>query len=401
MRMFHVKHPAFLQDPALKAVLSALPAARLVGGAVRDALAGLAVADIDLATPEPPEAVVRALRAAGLKHAPTGLQHGTVTAISGGRGFEVTTLRRDEATDGRHAEVAWTEDWQQDAARRDFTFNAMSMRPDGLVYDYFGGAEDLRAGRVRFVGEAARRIREDYLRVLRFFRFHGRYAAGAVDPATAAALRDGAAGLGRLSAERVWSELKRILSLPDPTETVALMEALGVLDAVLPGASAEGFARVVRAGAPADPLLRLAALGPGEGAAARFKLSKAEAAALHGLAGPAPDPGWDDDDLRRALAATPAGTLAGRIWLAAAAGGNLTGAGAGAGAGDWAGLRQRLGAAARPVFPLHGRDAVRLGVEPGPRVGALLEAARAWWLAGGCQADAAACGAELARLARG
>ncbi len=175
--------PAFLADPSLRSVLAALPEARLVGGSVRDAVVGREVADIDLATPRRPEAVMQALRDAGLKAVPTGIEHGTVTAVAGGRGFEVTTLRRDVATDGRHAVVAFTDDWQQDAARRDFTINAMSMTPDGAVFDYFGGREDLHAGRVRFVGDAATRIAEDYLRVLRFFRFHARYGLGAPDPA--------------------------------------------------------------------------------------------------------------------------------------------------------------------------------------------------------------------------
>ncbi len=163
--------------PALARLFAALPQARLVGGCVRDALAGYPVADFDLATPDPPDAVMAALKTAGLRAIPTGLDHGTVTAVVDGRGFEVTTLRRDVATDGRHAQVAWTADWQEDAARRDFTINAMSMAANGTLYDYFGGQADLAAGRVRFVGDAAARVAEDYLRILRFFRFQARYAA--------------------------------------------------------------------------------------------------------------------------------------------------------------------------------------------------------------------------------
>ena len=371
-----------LDDPALAAVLGALPAARLVGGVVRDTLAGRTVADVDLATPEPPDRVIAALNAAGLKHAPTGLAHGTVTAISGGRGFEVTTLRRDEQTDGRHAVVAWTDDWREDAARRDFTINAMSMARDGTVFDYFGGRADLEAGLVRFVGEAGARIAEDYLRVLRFFRFHGRYGAGPPDAETAEALRDGVAGLEFLSLERVWMELKRILLLDDPAPTVALMAELGVLAAVLPGAvDVAALGRLVRAGAPADAMLRLAALHPGTTAVARFKLSNAEAATLDSLAGAAPDPAWDDDALYRAMADTEPSALVGRAWLH------------GADATTIARLAGR-----RPVFPLQGRDALAMGVPPGPAVGAKLAVVRDWWLAGGCRADAAACRAELARL---
>lgn len=382
--------PDFLHDPALQAVLAVLPSARLVGGAVRDALASRPVSDIDLATPERPDAVIGALAAAGLKHAPTGLQHGTVTAISQGRGFEVTTLRTDERTDGRHAEVAWTTDWQQDAARRDFTINAMSMRPDGAVFDYFAGLADLQAGRVRFVGDPAQRIAEDYLRVLRYFRFHARYAISAPDPSTLDALAAGVPGLARLSAERVWSELKRILAVPDPVEAIGLMARLGVLPAVLPGASdPAALAHLVRAGAPADPLLRLTALYPAAAdLAERLKLSKSEAATLASLAGPAPDPAWDEPTLRRALAETPASALLGRTWLV------------GGDAPQWQGLRARLAATCRPVFPLHGRDALQLGLPAGPAIGLLLDAVRSWWMEGGCRADVAACRAKLADLAR-
>lgn len=383
-----VEPPAWLREAGLQAVLAALPGARVVGGAVRDSLAGRAVHDVDLATPYPPERVMAALAAAGLKHVPTGLQHGTVTAISGGRGFEVTTLRTDERTDGRHAEVAWTTDWQQDAARRDFTINAMSMRPDGAVFDYFGGRADLAQGRVRFVGDPVQRIAEDYLRVLRFFRFHARYAAGPPDPVTEAALRQGAAGLDRLSVERVWTELKRILETPEPVAALRLMERLGVLAAVLPGhAPLDRIAWLVDSGAPPDPLLRLVTLDPDPGLAARLKLSRAEAMTLEAYAGVAPDPAWSDNSLRRALADVPAEVLVGRAWLAG-----------GAGPG-WAGLRARIAAMPRPVFPLHGRDAMQLGMPAGPAVGVLLAAVRAWWMAGGCRASAAECRAELARRA--
>lgn len=390
--------PAFLSDPALLAVLAVLPGARLVGGCVRDAIAGRAVADIDLATPSPPDAVTRALQAGGLRAVPTGLEHGTVTAVSGGRGFEVTTLRRDQATDGRHAQVAWTADWREDAARRDFTMNAMSMLPDGAVYDYFEGAADLHAGRVRFVGDPAARIGEDYLRILRFFRFHARYGHGEPDPSALDALRDGVPGLARLSPERVWSELKRILATSDPRGAVRLMDGLGVLPAVLPGPfDLARLDRLLQAGGPADALLRLAALGRGGargvGAgldlAARLRMSVAERDRLVALAGPAPAPGMDDDALRRLLADAPPGAMTGRAWLAGDAG------------PDWAALRARLAALPRPVFPLEGRDALSLGVPPGPAVGELLRAVRAWWMDGGCRAAAVACRAELARRVAG
>ncbi len=388
----HIAPPAFLSDPALQAVLAALPGARLVGGCVRDAIAGRAVADVDLATPSPPDEVTLALQAAGLRAVPTGLDHGTVTAVSGGRGFEVTTLRRDKTSDGRRAQVAWTTDWQEDAARRDFTMNAMSMLPDGAVFDYFGGVADLHAGRVRFVGDPAARIAEDYLRILRFFRFHARYGHGDPDPAALEALRDGVPGLARLSPERVWSELKRILTTADPRGALRLMAGLGVLVAVLPYAlDLARLDRLVQADGPPDPLLRLAALVPGAGLdlAARLRMSVAERDRLLALAGPPPEPGMDDDALRRLLADAPPGALPGRAWLAGNAG------------PTWDALRGRLAALPRPVFPLEGRDALALGVPPGPAVGELLRVVRAWWLDGGCRANAAACRAELARRLAG
>ncbi len=375
---------SLLADPALVPVLAALPGARLAGGCVRDTLAGRPVADIDIATPDPPDVAGAALRKAGLRVIPTGLAHGTLTAISQGRPFEVTTLRRDEETDGRHARVAWTSDFEEDAARRDFTINAMSLDQAGVLHDYFGGAEDLAAGRVRFVGEAGRRIAEDYLRILRFFRFYARYAAGPPDAQAAAAIAAATAGLARLSAERVWQELKRILATPDPVPAVALMQRLGVLEAVLPEATGpDRLAHAVRAGAPADPLLRLAALAPAPGAlASRLRLSAAEAARLAALtSGQVPKPGDDDDALRRYLADDTAEILAGRVWLA----------------GGDAELQARLAALQRPRFPLEGRDALALGAPPGPAVGEALRRTRAWWLEQGCRATPGACLQVLAR----
>jgi len=263
------------------------------------------------------------------------------------------------------------------------------MAPDGTLYDYFGGADDLRAGRVRFVGEAARRIAEDYLRILRFFRFWARYGTGDPDPDAGAAIAAGVSGLSILSPERVWSELKRILAAPDPMRAVALMAELGVLAAVLPGgADPAALAALVASGAPADPLLRLAALAQGgpDDLADRLRLSNDERdrlAALRDTAVPRPDS--DDAALRRALADTPADILIGRSWLH------------GGGGPDWGSLRARLAAMPQPVFPLSGRDVVALGIPPGPAVGEALRAVRAWWLDDGCQADAQACTAELAR----
>lgn len=371
-------------------VWAALPEARVAGGAVRDWLAGREVADVDFAVKLTPEAVMARAKAAGLKAVPTGLAHGTVTLVAAGRGFEVTSLRRDVTTDGRHAVVEFTDDWQEDAARRDFTINAMSMAQDGRVYDYFGGRDDLAAGRVRFVGEADARIKEDFLRVLRFFRFFARYGRGEpdADAVTAiTALRD---GVKALSAERVWSEIKRILQAPDPVPALRLMLQTGVLALVLPEADLARLGAMRAAGAPADALLSLAALGCGDVAAfaARWRLSGAEAERLAVLVVPnVLRPEDDDLALRRALADNPADVLVDRIWLAGAAG------------PDWADLRARLLRMERPVFPLQGRDLAALGLAPGPEMGEVLRELRAWWLAGGCVADAAACRAQvLARV---
>ena len=381
--------PAFLADPALAAVMAALPDARVVGGAVRNVLAGCAVTEVDLATPRTPEQVTEALQVAGIRAAPTGLDHGTVTAVADGRGYEITTLRRDIETDGRHAVVAFTDDWRADAARRDFTINAMSLTRAGEVFDYFGGIGDLRAGIVRFVGDPATRIAEDYLRILRYFRFLARYASGPADPGALAAIRAGLPGIARLSVERVWSELRRILSAPDPRAAVDLMADLGVFAMVLPeGVDPARLARLVEADAPADPLLRLAALLTGDPAALaeRLRLSAAERDRLVSLrAGPVPRPSDDDAALPRLLADEEREVLMDRTWLA------------GGDAPEWAALRMRLSAISRPVFPLEGRDVLALGEPEGPRVGALLRAVRQWWLDGGCVADAEQCRAELVR----
>lgn len=371
--------PAFLTDPALSQVWDVLPEARVVGGAVRDALAGRAVVDIDLATSRPPADAMAALRQAGVKVVPTGLGHGTITAVVDGRGFEITTLRRDVETDGRHAVVAFTEDWRLDASRRDFTINAMSMGRDGGLFDYFDGTADLQVGRVRFVGDPPTRIAEDYLRILRFFRFYARYGRVPPNSATLAALRNGIPGLSRLSVERVWMELRRILAAPNPEEAVELMARLGIWVAVLP--EAQAASRL--AGLPADPVLRLAATLTGDplALAARLKMSNEDRERLVRLLG-TPSPEGTDADLRRLLADHLPADLIDRTWLDRAAD-----------------TRRRLSSMARPVFPLEGRDVLTVGVPPGPFVGELLRHVRRWWLDGGCVADRAACMAELARTA--
>lgn len=259
----------WLSAPGTRAVCRALSGAGhrvlFVGGCVRNTLLGRPVADIDLATDARPEAVIAAVEAAGLKAVPTGIAHGTVTVVAEGAGFEVTTFRRDVETDGRHAVVRFSDRMEDDAARRDFTMNALYATPEGEVLDPIGGLPDLAAGRLRFIGDAGQRIAEDYLRILRFFRFHAWYAdpAGGVDAEGLAACAAGADGLARLPAERIWHEMRRLLAAPDPAPAVAAMAQSGILARVVPGAEAAALPVLVHleAGALADPIRRLAALG--------------------------------------------------------------------------------------------------------------------------------------------
>ncbi|MGH7067675.1 MAG: CCA tRNA nucleotidyltransferase [Acetobacteraceae bacterium] len=392
--VLRIPPPSFLAEAGLSAVLGSLPGARIVGGAVRDTLLARPVIDIDLATAMPPAAVIAALEQAGLRAVPTGLSHGTVTAVGVGKSFEITALRHDIETDGRHAEVAFTSSWQADASRRDFTLNALYLTPAGAVFDYYGGLADLISGRLRFVGRPEQRIAEDRLRVLRYFRFFAHYGQSAPDRATYEALKAAASELGQLSAERVWSELKRLLAAPDPSPALTLMRRAGILAAILPEARELGALALLSAlGAPPDPMLRLAALvGPGAAStvssalADRLRFSTAEAERLARLlAGPVPSEAADAAEIRRLLAQEPAETLIERTLLAGV--GGLVGGR----------LRARLATTPRPVFPLAGRDALALGAREGPAVGAALGQVRAWWLAGGCVADPGACRAELLR----
>lgn len=289
----------------LAALVAALGAEhmRWVGGAVRDTMLGHAVKDIDAATTHEPAEVIRRLDAAKIRSVPTGLQHGTVTAVTDGGHVEITTLRKDVATDGRHAEVAFASDWREDAARRDFTINALYAHPATLaVSDYFGGLEDLAAGRVRFIGDARERIREDHLRILRYYRFQARFGS-TLDEDGERACAELASTLKGLSRERVGWELQNLLGLPDPVATVRRMHARGVLPVVLPEVDAAGldvFAKLVaaeaEAGLPPSPIRRLAALLPAEPklaetVAARLRLSNAVRKRLVTAAGRDGDPG--------------------------------------------------------------------------------------------------------------
>jgi poly(A) polymerase len=384
--------------------------ARFVGGCVRDALLGRPIADIDLATPARPEEVAAALAKAGIKAVPTGIAHGTVTAVvdSGStppgppRHFEITTLRRDVETDGRHARVAFDADWSQDAARRDFTINAIYLDPDGTVHDPVGGLADLAARRVRFVGEPAQRIAEDVLRVLRYYRFEARFGAsngaGAGDPAARAACRASVALLPKLSAERVAQEVIRLLGVENPVPALRMMEEDGVLAAILPEAARiDRLARLIPFEPQPDPLRRLAALisVDADGAAAiaeRLRLANAERDRLAGLAPPWDlDPAGDARAQRRALYRLGAEPFRDIALLLAADG-----------AIDEARRRELLALAAGwkpPAFPLAGRDVTALGIAPGPRIGRLLAEVQAWWEDGDFTADRAACLKRLEEIA--
>ncbi|MFN3937587.1 MAG: CCA tRNA nucleotidyltransferase [Gemmobacter sp.] len=271
-----------------RAVCRALEAAGhralFVGGCVRNAILGLPVADVDIATDAHPGEVVELATAAGLKAVPTGIDHGTVTVVAEGIPHEVTTFRRDIETFGRHARVAFSTEVAEDAARRDFTMNALYAAPDGRVIDPLGGLPDLLARRVRFVGDPSTRIAEDYLRILRFFRFHAWYGdpAQGIDAEGLAACATMAEGIGRLSRERVGAEMRRLLSAPDPGPAVAAMTSTGVLNRVLPGSDPAALPRLVHLEAGRSPrwLSRLAVLG-GTGEAEALRLSRSEAAELH------------------------------------------------------------------------------------------------------------------------
>ena len=279
----------WIERPATQAVCRMIEQggyqALFVGGCVRNAILGASVNDIDIATDAHPETVISLAEAAGLKPVPTGLEHGTVTVVSDHVPHEVTTFRRDVETFGRHAVVAYSEDVAEDARRRDFTMNALYARPDGTVIDPLNGLRDLQARHVRFIDDPEQRIREDYLRILRFFRFHAWYGdpVAGLDLEGLAAVATHADRLSDLSRERVGAEIVKLLSAPDPAPSVAAMRACGVLVAVLPGSDDRGVAPLVhheqQAGITPEPIRRLAALG-GDGVADRLRLSKAQSKRL-------------------------------------------------------------------------------------------------------------------------
>jgi poly(A) polymerase len=409
----HIEPPVWMTDAETASVFAALAApARFVGGCVRDQLLGRAVTDIDIATTLQPAEVMMRLDAAGLRAVPTGFDHGTVTAVTANRHFEITTLRVDVRTDGRRAEVAFTDDWAADAARRDFTVNALYCECDGTVYDPVGGLADLQARRVRFVGDPTQRLAEDVLRLLRFFRFHAQFGEPPLDAAGLAACRAAAGRLPALAGERIANELRKLLAAADPATTLVIMSGNGILAPILPEAQAiDRLAALVTIEgilAIADPLRRLAAMleTDAAGAAAiagRLHLSNAERDRLMALCGGDSrlDPDAGNATLRDMLYHLGAALWRDRVLV------------------DWAdevsvGVPQdrRRSDAWRsaydlpevdppPDFPLRGRDALDIGIAPGPRVGDLVAAVEAWWIAGGFVADRAACLDRLRMFAAG
>ncbi|MBW8783587.1 MAG: CCA tRNA nucleotidyltransferase [Novosphingobium sp.] len=344
--------------------------ARYVGGSVRDTLLGLEVNDVDIATPLQPVEVIERLDQANIRSVPTGLAHGTVTAILPEGNVEITTLRHDVSTDGRRATVAFASEWREDAARRDFTINALYADPaTHEIFDYFGGVEDLRARRVRFIGDARQRIREDHLRILRYFRFQARFGSQPADHESESACRELAATLKGLSRERIGWELQNLLSLPDPGPTVRRMHALDVLPVILPEADVGALERLIaeerRQGVVPDPIRRLAALLPADPAlteqvAARLRLSIAQKKRLTSAARRQPAPG----DAR---------ALAYRIGRAEALDQLLLAGADGAPLVDWD----------IPTFPLKGGEIVARGIAAGPQVARLLRRLEDRWVAEG------------------
>jgi poly(A) polymerase len=404
----------WMMAPDTSRVMAALGArgatARFVGGCVRDTLLGRPFDEVDIATDARPEEVIALLGDAGIKAVPTGIQHGTITAVTDGNHFEITTLRQDVRTHGRHADVAYTDDWAADAARRDFTVNALFLDTDGTLFDPCGGLADLERGRMRFVGDAETRIREDVLRLLRYFRFYALYDRPPPDEDALAAARNLAPLLGGLSGERIWQELARLLTAPEPGAVFALMGEVGVLREILPEAQHLGrlaaLAEVAALGGIAvgedNALLMLAALVETDGAgaeavAARLRLSRAQRIRLKNLAQSQADLAPDTPalDARRLYYRFGREAYRDLVYVSWAA----TRAAADAAEHleidrDYRALLE-ISDAPPPVLPVRGEDAVALGLPPGPAVGRAIAEVESWWVEEAFAPDRAAC---LARL---
>ncbi|WP_028032609.1 CCA tRNA nucleotidyltransferase [Chelativorans sp. J32] len=392
----------WLEKQGLQSLLEVLneggEEARIAGGAVRNTLLGEAVTDVDIATTTVPEETIRRAKRAGFKVVPTGYEHGTVTVIANGKPYEVTTLRADVETFGRRARVVFGRDWKADAERRDFTINALYAEADGGVVDFVNGLADLETRRLRFIGEPEQRIREDYLRILRFFRFFAWYGSGRPDAEglkACARLKD---QLSSLSAERIWMELKKLLSAPDPSRALLWMRQTGVLTQVLPETEKWGIDAIhslvetERAFSwPVEPILRLASIVPPdpqrmEKLATRLRFSKAESAALISWAeSPQPDPSLSEGEFRKLLYGSEPRAIDWRLRL------GLASARARARESDKAlveaaGYQRLLDITARwerPVFPVRGKDLLDRGYKPGEEVGAKLSKLERNWVDSG------------------
>ncbi|HEY8616678.1 CCA tRNA nucleotidyltransferase [Phenylobacterium sp.] len=383
----------WMTAPETARVLDALEAAggadcaRFVGGCVRNTLIGRPISDVDIATTLTPDAVVMALEAAGVRAVPTGVEHGTITAIADHKPFEVTTLRRDVETDGRRAVVAFTTDWMEDALRRDFTLNSLYARRDGTVFDPTGhGVADARAGRIVFVGDPEQRLREDHLRSLRFFRFLAWYGKGEPDAAAVAAIEAWKDDVARLAAERISAELLKLLAADDPRAALRLMADTGVLAVVIPGpwdfTRFEGLVEIESEQLfETDPVLRLAALLPNDQIAAhqlaeRLRLSNAERDRI--VAALAPTPvfkSWmSPREIRRAVYRLGAEAFRDRAKLAWASA-NRT-----AVAPQWRGMIALGEGWSPPAFPITGDEVLKSGVPKGPLVGEVLREVEDWWV---------------------
>jgi poly(A) polymerase len=396
---FRLPQASWLSSPPLARALALLDGdgeeARVVGGAARNALMGLALSDIDIATTAAPEEVMRRAAAAGVKAVPTGIEHGTVTLVVEGQPFEVTTLREDIETFGRKAKVAFGRDWKADAERRDFTMNALSICRDGVVHDYVGGLADLEARRVRFIGDPAQRIAEDFLRILRFFRFQASYADGAPDRAGLDACIAARKGLQVLSRERVRAELMKLLVAPFAVPTLAVMADAGFIDALLGSVPfLASFANMVKAEAATavapDPVRRLAALATlvtedAERLWQRLRLFNAEHARLSSMA----DRWWQispalGEGGRALLYRLGPMHYLDRVLVA------WSRAPQGEADPAWRGLAGLPSRWTAPQFPLHAADLIARGVARGPALGEALRAAEAAWIAAGFPLDRAA-----------
>ena len=375
---------------------------RVVGGAVRNTLLGTDVSDVDLATTHLPQDTVRLAKEAGFKPVPTGIEHGTVTVVVQGQPFEVTTLRKDVETDGRHAKVAFGTDWKADAERRDFTINALYATADGDVIDYVGGLADIQTKTLRFIGDAEARIREDYLRSLRFFRFFAWYGSGRPEAdglRASARLKD---GLDQLSAERVWSELKKLLSAPDPSRALLWMRQSGVLTAILPESDKWGIDAIhglVRTeadlGWSVDALLRLESMIPPDKdriaeLGKRLKMSNAERARLEAWArADLVAPELSEQTLKKLVYSGSKQAIMDRIRLSYASARNEAAESdmAMIRAGGFARLLDALQSYDAPTFPVTGSDLLNLGIEKGPVLGEKLRGLETLWIESGFSLD--------------